>query len=784
MTREVNGLAPDARRAGDGRRHRQRQPRSGRLCCRCLIAAIVWADFVRREGKAMSEAVRTDPASLGIARRLRRTAAVLAAAMAVGGAWLTPPSGGAAAAVATQATQPVATAAAGAASAAATASPASSAPTPPSTASAPPSTASAAPQDEQAPATLPRVVTEPSAVVSQARPDLQPFTIDQLYRTRSIGGAAWSPDSRSVVFTANISGRQNLWMMPSGGGWPEQLTVSQERQADPAWSPDGRWIAYAADYGGNEQWDVFLVSTANGQVVNLTNTPEVSEDQPAWSPDGGMLAYVVKGKTAAAAEIDVVDVRSRQVRHVTSGTPVGIFNGGPLWSPDGKRLAFTRANAGGADSNVVVAPLDGGAAITLTPHQGDQVFRAAGWSPDGRSLLVVSTALDSYENVAVLDVLTRRLEWLTHDHGEKTAAGFSRDGNLAAWAVNLDGSSEMVLYDRRAGRAHPLPLPAGLNSCQGARLPFSPDGSRLLLFHNGPNAPRDLWTWSLAGGERRQLTQSLVGGVRGGDMVEPYLAHYPSSDGKWQISAFVYAPYNLRPDGTNPAVVLVHGGPTGQALNSFLPAIQYLVNQGYFVIAPNFRGSSGYGKAFQYANRFDWGGGDLQDVLAAAAWLGRTRYVDPRKIAVMGGSYGGYMTMMALTKAPTVFAAGVSIVPFVNLFTEFANEDPGLREYDRFFMGDPEKNKALWQDRSPINFVDRVKAPLLLLAGGNDPRDPPTEAIQVSDAIAKRGGVVEIQVYADEGHGFSHLENQIDAYRRVARFLKTHVPPPAATAAP
>jgi dipeptidyl aminopeptidase/acylaminoacyl peptidase len=261
-------------------------------------------------------------------------------------------------------------------------------------------------------------------------------------------------------------------------------------------------------------------------------------------------------------------------------------------------------------------------------------------------------------------------------------------------------------------------------------------------------------------------------------MVEPFLVHYPSRDGKWTISAFVYVPHNAPRDRTHPAIVYVHGGPTSQAVNSFNRVVQYFANQGYVVIAPNYRGSSGYGKEFMDANRFDMGGGDLEDVLAAADWIQRTGYVDPKKLVVMGGSYGGYLSMMAVTKAPEVWAAGVPIVPFVNWFTEVHNEDPWLREYDLATMGDPAKNKALWEDRSPANFVDRIKAPLLLLAGGNDPRCPKSESQQIADAIKKRGGTVELKVYENEGHGFARLENQIDASTRVAEFLRKYVPAP------
>ena len=236
-------------------------------------------------------------------------------------------------------------------------------------------------------------------------------------------------------------------------------------------------------------------------------------------------------------------------------------------------------------------------------------------------------------------------------------------------------------------------------------------------------------------------------------------------------------PYNLPRKPESPAIVYIHGGPTAQTVNSFNRFVQFMVNNGYIVIAPNYRGSTGYGNEFQQANLFDMGGGDLQDVLAAADWIQKTGYVDPKKLIVMGGSYGGYLSMMAVTRAPEVWAAGVPIVPFVNYFTEIENEDPVLREMDLATMGDPVKNKALYEDRSPIFFVDKIKAPLLLLAGGNDPRCPKSEAQQVVDAVKKNGGIAEYKVYENEGHGFARVENQIDAYKRVADFLRAHVPP-------
>jgi len=333
------------------------------------------------------------------------------------------------------------------------------------------------------------------------------------------------------------------------------------------------------------------------------------------------------------------------------------------------------------------------------------------------------------------------------------------------------------LHDLATGKSTVLPIPKGLNAPAGGHSAFTRDGSRLLYYHNGPTAPGDLWVYALATGKSHQVTHSLVAGLRSEDMVEPYLVHYPSRDGKWTISAFLYVPFNMARNGQNAAIVYIHGGPTAQTVNSFNRFVQYAVNQGYMVLAPNYRGSTGYGKEFQQANLFDMGGGDLQDVLAGVDWIKQTGHLDAKKIAVMGGSYGGYLSMMSVTKAPEVWAAGVPIVPFVNWFTEIENEDPVLQQSDLATMGDVVKNKALYEERSPINFIDQIKAPLLLLAGGHDPRCPKSETQQVVDAIKKRGGTVDYKIYENEGHGFARVENQIDAYKRVADFLQAHVPP-------
>jgi dipeptidyl aminopeptidase/acylaminoacyl peptidase len=624
----------------------------------------------------------------------------------------------------------------------------------------------------------PQAITDPKQITS--KPDARVernLSIEKLYMTRQVGGSTWSPDGKTIAFISNLSGRNNLWLVPSDGGWPMQLTVSDQRQTSPTWSPDGKWIAYVSDYAGDEQWDIFLVSPKTGQIINVTNTREIAEESPAWSSDGRYLAYIVKPKTSSVFEIDVYDTVLRDVKHLTTGTAKDRMNVSPIWSADAKLMVYTQEHAKGTDSNVFLVDVATAKSTLLTPHEGERIYSANDISPDGKSVLITSNAGDGYDNVGLLDIASKKIRWLTQDKWEISGEKFSPDGKFLTYSANVDGNTDVYLYDVASGKARALPLPKGVNFAAGRPSPFTRDNTRLLYHHTGPTTPGDLWVYNLADGKSHQFTHSLVGGVRSEDMVEPSLVHYPSKDGKWTISAFVYVPCNLPRNGEHPAIVYVHGGPTAQTLNTFNRFVQYMANQGYIVIAPNYRGSTGYGKEFQQANLFDMGGGDLQDVLAAADWIKQTGYVDPKKLILMGGSYGGYMTMMGVTKAPEVWAAGVPIVPFVNWFTEIQNEDPVLQQSDLATMGDLVKNKALYEDRSPINFVNQIKAPLYLLAGGNDPRCPKTEAQQVVDAVKKRGGVVEYKVYENEGHGFAKVENQIDAYKRVSDFLKAHVPP-------
>src|SRR5438105_2992278 len=328
-----------------------------------------------------------------------------------------------------------------------------------------------------------QITAKPSAEVEQGE---EALSLQRLYMTRLVGDTAWSPDGKTICFVSNITGRNNLWLVPASGGWPTQLTVSDQRESNPAWSPDGKWIAYQSDYDGDEQWDIFFVSPKTGQVVNITKTRDIAEESPAWSPDGRYLAYMVKPKTSSVYEIDVFDTLMRETKHVTAGTPKDKMNVGPVWSKDGKFIVYTQQQAKGTDSNVFIADIATGKSTLLTPHQGEHLYNANDISPDGKTVVVTSNAGNGYDNVGLLEVAAKKITWLTQDKWEINGGNFSPDGKHVTWTANVDGNTNIYLHDLESGKTTSLPLPTGVNPLGGSESAFTRDGSRLLYYHNGP----------------------------------------------------------------------------------------------------------------------------------------------------------------------------------------------------------------------------------------------------------------------------------------------------------
>jgi dipeptidyl aminopeptidase/acylaminoacyl peptidase len=619
-----------------------------------------------------------------------------------------------------------------------------------------------------------RALTDPKSVVAESNSAARPVPVDDLYYTRSVFGAAWSPDGQQIVFTSDISGRPNLWKVRASGGWPIQLTQSDDRQYNAVWSPDGKWIVYQQDQAGDELWDLYAIPSDGGEAINLTSTPAIREQDPHWSHDGKTIAFGYKTKDGAQYDIALLDWSTRKVHKLTNEQQPGYSWSVVAWSNDDKTIYAGRVNPPFTDADIYRIDVASGKLENLTPHQGTIRYLASSLSPDAGTILLSSDARGGYMNVALLDVTSRKITWVTDLKWEAFSGNFSPDGKNYTYIVNEDGVTDAFLVNRSTNQAEKINLPHGLNGFSGDPNEFAPQSDRVIISHEASNQPGDLWVYNLASRRGEQLTFSAIASLRATPIPPSQIVHYKSFDGKI-ISALLWVPFNLKRDASNPALVLPHGGPTGQMVDYWNTDVAALTSRGYICIAPNPRGSTGYGLDFQKANFQDLGGGDLKDEVAAADFLKATGYADPKKIGITGGSYGGFMTLMAVGKTPDIWAAAVEEYGIINWFTMLKSSDPSLNEYVKGLLGNPDANRKVFEEASPITYIRNEKAPLLVLQGDNDPRVPKEEAQQVVEILKKEGRVVDAHYYPDEGHGFVKRENQIDSIRRTIAWFDEYL---------
>ncbi len=577
-----------------------------------------------------------------------------------------------------------------------------------------------------------------------------------------------SPDGGTIVFMWNRTGRWQLYTIPITGGEARQITRATESAVAPRWSPDGRQIAYLQDYAGDENFDLFLLDPATGEKRNLTpDTPDEAINWTVrWLPDQSGFVYASNRDGHFATYLRPIERGAPQ--RLTAHEYSDMF---VQPSPDG-RWVSVEAMTSGQEVGVLLVPLSEAESLWIGDGSRRIDAAAARWSPDGRRIAFMSDARGSVD-IGIFDLASRAVDWVTNGGRECYYPKWSPDGTRIAYVENHEGNWGIVVHALN-GSMDRFRIGPGIHS----QVEFTPDGQSLVLTFAGPDRPADLWTLSLTDRQTTQLTNSLPDSIERSLFVAPVHVYYPSLDEGIRVPALLYAPHGAKKDRSHPAVLYVHGGPTAQHDNDFLVAVQDLVVRGYVVLAPNYRGSTGYGKQWREANRFDLGRADTNDVVAGADYLVREGWADPRRIGITGISWGGYMTMTGVTFHPDKFAAASALVPFVNWFTAHENVREDLKYWDRQNMGDPVEDRDRWHAMSPIFFVDRVKAPVQLFAGAHDVRCPLDESEQVRDELHKRGRPVELHVYWDEGHGFRKIENRVDAFKKRAAFLDQYLNKP------
>ncbi|HET7568660.1 MAG TPA: S9 family peptidase [Gaiellaceae bacterium] len=581
--------------------------------------------------------------------------------------------------------------------------------------------------------------------------------------------AQFTPDGSRVLFVSNISGQFNLWSVAVDGGWPEQLTSFTDRSVrEVAVAPDGT-ILFAADKDGDEFTQLFRIPAGGGWPEQLTDLEQVQHAifPSAWSPDGARFAYSANARTQTDQEVFVQDGDGEP--RVLFGE--GMYAFGGLFSPDGRSLLAIDFR-GNTDTSIHLLDAESGEARELTPHEGQVKFLPGPWAADGSGFYVVTDEGREFQGLA-FQRLDGSREWVEAPECDVEEVSGSADGRVLAWTENVDGWGRLRLRDVERGEDLPAPkLPQGLGTAYGASgLSLSRDGSRAALVWDQPGRPPEVYVVETATGEARPVTESRLAGFARLRLREPELVAYPSFDGR-EIPAWLY-----RPEGEAPApfVLAVHGGPEAQERPVYRPVYQYLLSRGIGVLATNIRGSTGYGKTYQTLIHHDWGGGDLEDWRHAAEWLRARDFVDGDRLGVYGGSYGGFATLTCVTRLPEYWAAAVDIVGPSNLVTFARAVPPQWRRFMAQWVGDPDTEEDFLRERSPITYVDRVRAPLLVIQGARDPRVVKPESDQMVERLRELGREVEYEVFEDEGHGFTRYTNEIRGYRLTCEWLERHL---------
>jgi dipeptidyl aminopeptidase/acylaminoacyl peptidase len=617
------------------------------------------------------------------------------------------------------------------------------------------------------------------------------FSFDRYLNIRSAGSPTLSPDGDRVAFLTNITGTSQVWMVSADGGWPNQMTFYEDTVGFVSWSPDGSGLLFGKAKGGDENAQLYWMSQDGAEIKALTWDPKVRHGFGGWSHDGKKISYSSNKRHRDYFDVYVMDIATgrEDLVYQQDGS-----NGPVAWSFDDKKIIVSHNNEQlSLDNDLYLLDLQTKQATHLTPHEGSAQFGSVRFSPDGHSIFFGTNDKREFYSLAQMDLASKRVDILDNTDWDLGSLEISPEGGALAYTINRDGFSE--LYVRRLD-TDGKPLITALGPKEAAvKLPgkgivgaleFSKDKSReasreskLAFTFNGSRHSGDIWFYDMKTRAVTQVTQSSMAGIPQSTFVEPELIRYKSFDGR-DIPAWYYRPQASAVNPGNngrglPVIVNVHGGPEGQAQPGFSGINQYFLARGYAVLAPNVRGSTGYGKTFTHLDDVSKREDSVKDLAAAVEWLKSSGGADPKRIAVMGGSYGGYMTLAAITLYPELWAAAVDTVGIANFESFLKNTSGYRRKLREVEYGTLERDLEFLKSISPLFKVDRIKTPLMVIHGKNDPRVPYTEAEQIVDALKKRNAPVDYKLFDDEGHGVAKLSNRLIVYPLMADFLDKYM---------
>ena len=589
------------------------------------------------------------------------------------------------------------------------------------------------------------------------------FAMPDLIRMREARSEALSADSALIASLENTSGLPQVWMRPAAGGAAWRVTDLPERVVQIAFAPVGRDLLFTTDCGGDERFQLWLLPEASGSPRPLTRAPGVVHVWGAWSPCGTRIAYASNGRDARIMDIHEMTLATGDTRCLLEGAG---FQEVLAYTPNGKSLLLRDSRLGPNQQSLALLDIASGRAVPLAPETGRTRYVSARIRKDGAGAFLICDRDHPFHALQWLDFAADRITPLirTQD-ADVDLWALHPDQRQIALAINDEGASRLCLgrLDGETQKDVPLPIHGVVQS-----LRFASDG-QLLMTLEGPNDPADIWRCDPATGVFTNLSQAPKGGMRLTSPA-PRVARLPGFDGL-PIPHLVYAPQGERPAAGWPVLFIVHGGPEAQWRPTFRADIHHYTAKGIMVVAPNVRGSTGYGRPFHEADDVEKRMHSVEDLNALARAFGAREDVDATRIGVMGQSYGGFMVLAALTSAPDLWKTGIDIYGVANFTTLMDTTGPWRAALRAAEYGDPVKDAAFLAEVSPVRHLDHVTAPLLVIHATDDPRVPMEQGEQVFARLRGRGHRVEMLRIDHEGHGFVRLPNRLTVFGRIGAWL-------------
>lgn len=595
--------------------------------------------------------------------------------------------------------------------------------------------------------------------------------VERMSRIGSCGSPSFSPDGARLAVVCDLSGIPQVWTVPAAGGFPRMVTDFDDQVGGVEWSPDGGWLAVSVAPGGGMNQQVYLVRPDGTGLRRVTDGGRENNWLQGWSDDGSALVLSSNRDDPGSMDAYLYELEPGALRKVYDLQGIG---GLQDLSRDGRRgVLFQMVSRG--DDDLSLLELETGETRPLTPHEGTATSGPGYLLPDGRTVyLVTNVGRDLHALARVplgedgepgpIEIVRAR------DDADLGSLMVSDDGATAVLGWNAAGRTELEVLDLGTGEVTARPEPPAELAFPSE---FSKDGRLLAFVVSGSTTPTDVWVHELGTDTWTRVTESPHPGVDLASLVAPELVRYEAHDGL-ELSGWLYRPPGAGA-GPAPYALSFHGGPEGQERPFFRSAYQALLARGIGVFAPNVRGSSGFGKRFVNLDNGELRFDALRDIESSVEYLVSRGLADPEKIGIMGGSYGGYMTLAGLAWYPELFAAGVDLFGMVNFATFFEHTEPWMAAISTVEYGDPETEADLLWRLSPLSRIDEIADPTLVLHGANDTNVPLVEAEQVAETLEERGVPVKLVVFPDEGHGFRKTENRVTSTVEMVRWFERHL---------